>query len=67
MTFSQWRMLWTFYATRWHASVETDRDRGEVSTTTVVLTFILAALAIAVGAIITNKVTSKANAIPTGN
>ena len=40
-------------------------ERGEVNLTTVILAFVLAGLAIAVGAIIVNKVTAKANSIPT--
>ena len=48
---------------RWRASVESDRERGEISTTTIVLTFILVGLALSVGAIIVNKVTDKANKI----
>ncbi len=39
-------------------------DAGEVSLTTVILAFILAGLAISVGAIIVTKVTGKANSIP---
>ena len=56
--------LWSIYVTRWQAAVADDRERGEVSTTTVILTFILAGLALAVGAIIVSKVTAKANSIP---
>jgi hypothetical protein len=56
-------MVWTCYATRWRASVDADRERGEISTTTVVLTFILVGLALSVGAIIVSKVTDKANNI----
>ena len=41
-------------------------DRG-MTTETVVITAILAALALAVGAIIVAKVTTKANNIPTGD
>jgi hypothetical protein len=48
---------------RWQASIEADRDRGEISTTTIVLTFILVGLALSVGAIIVKKVTDKANTI----
>ena len=40
------------------------RDEDGMSTETVIITALLAALAIAVGAIITVKVTSKANSIP---
>ena len=55
--------LWTYY---WN-KLELARadERGEVNLTTVILAFILAGLAIAVGAIIVSKVTAKANAIPT--
>jgi hypothetical protein len=56
---------WVHVVTRWRAAVADDRERGEVSTTTVILTFILAGLAIAVGGIIVAKVTAKANSIPT--
>ena len=55
--------LWTYYWNKFQIA-RTD-DRGEVNLTTVILPFILAGLAIAVGAIIVNKVTGKANAIPT--
>lgn len=51
---------------RFDASVEADRDRGEVSATTVVMAAALIALAIAVGAIITSRVTSKANTLNLG-
>lgn len=64
MTLTQWQLVWAFYTARWRASVAADRDRGEVSTTTVILTFILAGLALAVGAIIANKVRAKAESIP---
>ena len=43
---------------------EVASERGEISSTTITIA-ILAALAIAVGAIITMKITGKANAIPT--
>jgi hypothetical protein len=56
--------IWTFYVSRWRVAVDQDRERGEVSTTTVILTFVLAGLALAVGAIIVTKVTAKANSIP---
>ena len=65
MSLAHYRTLWAHYLTRWRVAVAADRERGEVSTTTVILTFILAGLAIAVGAIIVSKVTAKANAIPT--
>jgi hypothetical protein len=42
MTLSQWTLVWSMYASRWKAAVAADRERGEISTTTVILTFILA-------------------------
>jgi hypothetical protein len=64
MTLSQWTIVWNLYTARWRAAVAADRERGEISTTTVILTFILAGLALAVGAIIANKVRAKAQSIP---
>lgn len=58
--------IWTYYVIRFTASVDDDRDRGEVSATTVVLAAALIALAIAVGVIITNRVSDKANTINLG-
>ena len=67
MTIRHWRLIWTHYVVCWQASVDADRDRGEVSTTTIVLTFILVGLALSVGAIIVSKVTDKANRINLDN
>jgi hypothetical protein len=58
-----WELLWSHYWTRFQLARED--ERGEVNLTTVILAFVLAGLAIAVGAIIVNKVTAKANSIPT--
>lgn len=58
--------LWQYFMIRFQASADADRDRGEVSATTVVLAAALIALAIAVGAIITSKVRSKANSLDLG-
>lgn len=58
--------IWTYYMVRFQASVESDRDRGEVSATTVVLAAALIALAIGVGVIITTRVQNKANTINLG-
>ena len=55
-----------YYWVRFTASVESDSDRGEVSATTVVMAAALIALAIAVGATITSKVSSKANSLDLG-
>ncbi len=66
MSFSQWKLIWDYYRLQWRCSVDDDRDRGEVSTTTVILTFILAGLALTVGAIIASKVKAKAESIPVG-
>lgn len=64
MTYGHWKMTWQYYTAAWQLSVADDRERGEVSTTTVILTFILAGLALTVGAIIANKVKAKAESIP---
>jgi hypothetical protein len=58
--------LWEYYLVQWQAAREGDRERGEISTTTVVLTALLVALAIAVGGIITSKVRNKAETIDLG-
>ena len=57
------RQLWQYYATRLCASLEKDHDRGEVSATTVVMAAALIALALFVGATITNRVRDKANSL----
>lgn len=58
--------VWTYFLIRFRASSDHDRDAGEVSATTVVLAAALIALAIAVGVIITNRVSDKANTIDLG-
>lgn len=63
---NHFRQMWEYYSIRLAASRENDRDRGEVSATTVVLAAALIALAISVGVIVTNKVTSKANDLDLG-
>jgi hypothetical protein len=63
MDLGVWTTLWMYSWTRFQTSRE--QDDGEVSLTTVILAFVLAGLAISVGAIIVNKVTAKANSIPT--
>lgn len=60
------RQTWSYYATRFAASFERDRERGEVSATTVVMAAALVALAISVSAIITQRVRDKANNINLG-
>ncbi len=55
--------LWQYYSTRFRAQWEHDRDRGEVSATTVALAALLVLAAIAVGGIIRAKVTTKAESI----
>jgi hypothetical protein len=57
------RQLWQYYMTRLKASLEQDYDRGEVSATTVVMAAALIALALFVGATITNRVRDKANSL----
>ena len=66
MTMSAFDPIWTYYLIRFRAASADDRDRGEVSATTVVLAAALIALAIAVGVIITQRVTDKANTINLG-
>ena len=60
------KQLWQYYNIRLHASRETDRYRGEVSATTVVLAESLIALAISVGVIVSGKVRDKANDLNLG-
>ncbi|MEY4247776.1 MAG: hypothetical protein RIS69_1323 [Actinomycetota bacterium] len=60
------KQLWQYYNIRLQASREIDRDRGEVSATTVVLAAALIALAISVGVIVSGKVRDKANDLNLG-
>jgi hypothetical protein len=60
------KQLWQYYTIRLQASREIDRDRGEVSATTVVLAASLIALAISVGVIVSGKVRDKANDLNLG-
>ena len=62
-TFGQ---LWEHYSIRWMAQRERDRDRGELSATTIVLAAALIGLALSVGVIITDKVRNKANSLDLG-
>ena len=57
------KQLFQYYKIRWAASRERDRERGEVSATTVVMAAALVALAIAVGATISSRVREKANTL----
>jgi hypothetical protein len=59
----QW---WLYLSIRMGLPVTPIRDRGEVSATTIVMAAALIALALAVGAIITSRVTSKANSLDLG-
>lgn len=55
-------VLWRY----WRARLDASRDEtGAITTETAIITAILAALALAVGAIIVAKVMSKAESIPT--
>lgn len=60
------RQTWEYFRIRLAASHERDRERGEVSATTVVMAAALVALAIAVGATISQRVRDKANNINLG-
>lgn len=63
---SSMRNIWQYYWVRFTASAQSDGERGEVSATTVVMAAALIALAIAVGATITSRVTNKANSLDLG-
>jgi len=60
------KQLWQYYTIRLQASREIDRDRGEVSATTVVLAAALIAIANSVGVIVSGKVRDKANDLNLG-
>jgi hypothetical protein len=57
------QQIWTYYLVRMQSSWERDRDRGEISATTVALAALLVLAAIALGGIIRSKVTAKGNSI----
>mgnify|MGYP006298385657 FL=1 len=63
---NHFRQLWEYYSIRLAASREEDRDRGEVSATTVVMAAALIALALSVGVIVSSKVRYKANQLDLG-
>lgn len=63
---SSMKNIWQYYWVRFMASAQSDSERGEVSATTVVMAAALIALAIAVGATITSRVTNKANSLDLG-
>ena len=58
--------MWQYYWVRLRVQRELDRDRGEVSATTIVLAAALIALALSVGVIISDKVRNKANSLDLG-
>lgn len=60
------KQYFEYYRTRFEVSRDCDRERGEVSATTVVMAAALVALAITVGAIITSRVREKANSLYLG-
>lgn len=60
------RQCFDYYRTRFLASRDKDRERGEVSATTVVMAAALVALAITVSAIISTRVREKANSLYLG-
>ncbi len=57
------KQTWIYYWVQFTASAEKDKQRGEVSATTVVMAAALIALAITVGATITTRVRDKANTL----
>jgi hypothetical protein len=60
------RQCFDYYRTRFQVSRDSDRERGEVSATTVVMAAALVALAITVSAIISTRVREKANSLYLG-
>lgn len=60
------RQMWEYYLIRYKASRERDKDRGEVSATTIVMAAALVGLAIAVSTIISSRVRDKANNLNLG-
>jgi hypothetical protein len=60
------RQLWEYYSIRLSASRQIDRERGEVSATTIVMAAALVGLAIAVSTIISTRVREKANNLDLG-
>jgi hypothetical protein len=60
------RQYFDYYRIRFMASRDGDRERGEVSATTVVMAAALVALAITVSAIISARVREKANSLYLG-
>lgn len=63
---SVWKQMWDYYNIQRLASRERDKERGEVSATTVIMTAALIALAITVGTTISGRVRDKANTINLG-
>jgi hypothetical protein len=60
------KQMFEYYEVQLLASRERDRERGEVSATTIVMAAALVALAISVGAVISSRVREKANSLNLG-
>lgn len=60
------KQMFEYYEVQFQASRERDRERGEVSATTIVMAAALVALAISVGAVISSRVREKANSLNLG-
>jgi hypothetical protein len=60
------KQMFEYYEVRLSASRERDKERGEVSATTIVMAAALVALAISVGAVISSRVREKANSLNLG-
>ena len=58
--------MFQYYGIRFSASRERDKERGEVSATTIVMAAALVALSISVGAVISSRVRDKANSLNLG-
>ena len=60
------KQMFEYYGVQFTASRERDKERGEVSATTIVMAAALVALAISVGAVISSRVREKANSLNLG-
>jgi hypothetical protein len=60
------KQMFEYYEVQFLASRDRDKQRGEVSATTIVMAAALVALAISVGAVISSRVREKANSLNLG-
>jgi hypothetical protein len=57
------KQLWQFALMRAEVARQADRERGEVSATTIIWAAALIAVAVAVSALLVSKINNKANSI----